>query len=274
MRCRATWDCLAHFWEPFQDSGAVPADIDSLAIHGSIHGRTLLVGAGQGLLCSRLNHYASTLYTVDWSIEMLRRASLDDCFPVCADASSLPFASSSFDSILIASGVLELDNPSAGFIIAESARLLRPGSMLHLVIPWGDEAWMQAGRELGVIIGRRLFGARLLVLLQGESNPVGVVQRLTGVYPREAADRVERHRTYLVIQESLIKRIAHQLGGNRHLATRLIRENGLLDNYFPSRDELFENIIKAGLIPTKEFVGSAGCTLCSTAMLSLDAECD
>jgi SAM-dependent methyltransferase len=95
-------------------------------------GPVLEVGVGTGIVAAALRFHGLTVYGVDLSMSMLRRA-VDrlGSTVVCADALALPVRSGSIDNVLFVAALHAIgDVPGA---VAEAARVLRPGGRLLAV---------------------------------------------------------------------------------------------------------------------------------------------
>ena len=162
-------------------------------------GETLEVAIGTGLNLSAYPEEVS-LTGIDFSEEMLniarRRASELDR-PVelhRADAQDLPFADSSFDTVVCTLGLCTI--PEAGTAVTEMHRVTRPGGRLILVDhieagPWPVRA-VQRGLELVTVplSGEHLLRRPLRQVREAgytieavERLHLGIVERLTASKP-------------------------------------------------------------------------------------------
>ena len=115
---------------------------------GPASGRLLELGCGAGnVLLSAAEHTGLRPFGADFSTGMLARAKHNArdkhrTLPLlAADVRHLPFASDSFDAILCL-GVLEYI-PEYGRVIAESARILKPGGQFIASIPNGTSPFIR-----------------------------------------------------------------------------------------------------------------------------------
>lgn len=90
------------------------------------------VGCGAGLDSLAIGPRVRRMVGLDFSAEMLARASAMHLDVVQGDAERMPFATGCFDAAL-ANGIFNL-NPRRGELMAELARVIKPGGML-----WGAE---------------------------------------------------------------------------------------------------------------------------------------
>lgn len=104
-----------------------------------LDGRPLLdVGTGDGQTLAALVEPRGVLVGVDASTEALRAASGTGMgHLVCARAPSLPFADSSFGTVLAADLFHHLDDEVLEAVLGEAARVLRPGGRL---VAWWYES--------------------------------------------------------------------------------------------------------------------------------------
>lgn len=136
----AEWEANAPAWIEMSRAGAdryrdlvnTPAFLDALA---DVQGlRCLDVGCGEGhntrLLVARGAH-VTALDISDTFIRAARAADPTGHF-VRGDGSRLPFASASFDAATAFMSVMDMPDP--GVVIAEIARVLRPGGWLQFSI--------------------------------------------------------------------------------------------------------------------------------------------
>jgi len=98
----------------------------------------LEIGAGASPVLAALS--ARRKVGADLSVPMLRAQAPRHGLLLGADAQRLPFADASFDGI-VTINVLE-HVPSPALLLAESARLLRPGGIFLGVTPNGDLEWL------------------------------------------------------------------------------------------------------------------------------------
>jgi demethylmenaquinone methyltransferase/2-methoxy-6-polyprenyl-1,4-benzoquinol methylase len=119
------------------------------------------VACGTGKLAADLARLepGATVFGLDFSVEMLRRAS--GAVPAAAgDALALPLADASVDVVTIAFGLRNLPDPSKG--LAEFRRVLRPGGRLvvcefsHPVLPGFREVYERYLNRLLPMVARRL----------------------------------------------------------------------------------------------------------------------
>ena len=129
--------------------------IDSLELGGAT--RVLDVGAGTGALVDALRAAAphGSIVSLDPALQMLQHAHKHrHAVAALADATALPFGTSTVDAVLLAYVLFHLLDPCAG--LREAARVLRPCGRVGTVT-WASESqpraaavWTEALDELGV----------------------------------------------------------------------------------------------------------------------------
>lgn len=102
-----------------------------LRLLGPPRGRLLDVGCGTGVLLARLAAAGWDAFGVDVSEDQLRLARGRGCAVSLADAAALPFADASFDAVCSAWTHTDVDDWAG--VVAETARVLRPGGVLAYV---------------------------------------------------------------------------------------------------------------------------------------------
>jgi SAM-dependent methyltransferase len=133
----ATWS--AKYTPDGRLAGRLAQFADSLAGHVPAGGRMLDLGCGTGDLARVADGADLRVTACDISAEMLARAATAD--PDCAvewvqlDSPwrTLPFGSATFDAVIAASVLEYVTRPGA--ILAECARVLRPGGIVLCTVP-------------------------------------------------------------------------------------------------------------------------------------------
>ena len=113
--CNAAFNALAREWLP--DGPVIEIGCGAMPITA---GRAAAVGC-------------------DYSVDMLR-ASNADVPRMCADAGALPFADGIFAGAISINVLEHVPSPEA--LIAEAARVLKPGGVLVAVTPNGNVEWL------------------------------------------------------------------------------------------------------------------------------------
>lgn len=114
-------------------------------------GRILEVGAASGGIGAALQGQGEVMIC-DISFEMCREAnSKRGLASVCCDAEVLPFASSSFDTVIAAEMVYYLNEPEA--FVREARRVLKPGGRLLMTSYNQDMIWIEKLRSVLRFIG-------------------------------------------------------------------------------------------------------------------------
>ena len=92
----------------------------------------LEIATGPGLLAKRVAPAAKRMIATDYSDGMIAQARKGEPIPnltfEVADAMSLPYASASFDAVIIANALHIVPDPEK--VLSEIARVLRPGGIL------------------------------------------------------------------------------------------------------------------------------------------------
>ncbi|GAC1596216.1 MAG: hypothetical protein NVS4B10_05100 [Myxococcales bacterium] len=106
--------------------------------------RFLEVGCGDGANLANLGPRidGARLFAVDFSLPKAGLVGRSGVHAACADATRLPFASCSFDSVLIRDLLHHV--PDRGAVLEEAARVLKPGGRLVLIEPNGKNPIMAA----------------------------------------------------------------------------------------------------------------------------------
>ncbi|WP_433788833.1 class I SAM-dependent methyltransferase [Actinoplanes sp. CA-252034] len=100
-------------------------------------GDVLEVGAGTGALWSRVDRRGMRLTLTDFSAAMCDRLrEVDDATVQRCDATRLPFAAGSFDTLIGNHMLYHLDDPRAA--LREFARVLRPGGRVFVAVNGRD----------------------------------------------------------------------------------------------------------------------------------------
>jgi len=138
-RARHASDYLSHLSDAYE--GFTEIEVGSAivqALSGDGLGELLDIGTGTGRILKLLGERAEHAVGVDISSEMLlvarsnlHAAGLDRCTVRPGDMYQLPFANDSFDTVTMDEVLREAERPSA--VIAEAARILRPGGRLLIV---------------------------------------------------------------------------------------------------------------------------------------------
>lgn len=146
-----------------------------------LDGEVLEVGAGTGALWKRVDHLVPglNLTLTDFSSAMCAQLrAIPSAVVRQCDATALPFADASFDTVVANHMLYHLDDPVAALV--EFARVLRPGGRMAITVNGVDHlAELDA---LGPLIGRPD-----LVLASGQNDftaetaPARVARHFTGV---------------------------------------------------------------------------------------------
>jgi ABC-2 type transport system ATP-binding protein len=143
----------------------------------------LVVGAGTGILVEHLNRKGHETSGLDLDPEMIRMARANRGLGlVQGDARALPFPDESFNTVIIASGVLDyLEDPdSIRATLDEALRVLRLQGTILAGFYQLDPVSEEVDRELGVIEGDVFHMDRLFrVQEMAESNPLAAIPTIS-----------------------------------------------------------------------------------------------
>lgn len=237
------WDDWAPFWEPLENRHLGLVAIEQLAEH--IAEPVLVVGAGHGLIVGHLRDQGLEADGVDLSPAMIAMARQRRGLELYqADARALPFPDGRYQTVIIASGVIDYadDAELVRDILQESQRILRAGGKLLTGFYRFVPAMEQLYRGLGMLEQDRFRMDRVLemneiLMWEPQRSPekmaewtgrswLGCVRFLAGnIMSRPRLVRGE----YLRLQA--IYRLAEAAGVDRH---RLIVSASCT---FPYRDE-------------------------------------
>ncbi len=118
------WETWAPYWSYFEDSMLDIEGIQKLSI--DIVDPVLVIGAGHGLLVEQLLQKGFKVDGVDLSPQMIKcakeRRNID---LICADARKLPFADGSYQTVVVATGVVDFmdDEQQIKDIVTEARRV-------------------------------------------------------------------------------------------------------------------------------------------------------
>ena len=188
----ARYDGIADWYDQYISTDARPLTEQALAtlreLLGPGRGRCLDLGCGGGIGIPVIASLGWSVVGVDESADQLRVAT-DRAGGIAeqlvrADAASMPFEDSSFDSVV--SMFLHTDVDDIGSVFGEAARVLRPGGRLayvgthpcfvgHFIEPDGDRwvvhpgyavaGWQRSGPSLGDSVRGRV-GVRQVPLAE------------------------------------------------------------------------------------------------------------
>jgi ABC-2 type transport system ATP-binding protein len=177
------WRAWAPFWEHLENTHFAIREIE-MVLPG-LSDPILIVGAGQGLIVEHLRKKGYRADGVDLEREMIiaakKRRSLDF---IRADALALPFRTGSYQTVVIASGVVDYidDDDVAIRIIEEAKRLVAPfGNLItafYQLNPIVEKVYKKMGvvvEDQGYYLGR-IF--KILSLLR--ENPLKCVKPISG----------------------------------------------------------------------------------------------
>jgi ubiquinone/menaquinone biosynthesis C-methylase UbiE len=145
-----------------------------------LHGNVLEVGAGTGMLWSKLSHDGLDLTLTDFSPAMCAelRQTVPTARVVQCDATVLPLPDRGYDSVIANHMLYHLDEPAAA--LREFARVLRPGGQLYAALNGRDH--LHELRTIGPAIGRpELLRGLVLDAFAAETAAPVVAEHFTDV---------------------------------------------------------------------------------------------
>lgn len=189
---RSDWSVLACIWPLLEPYGLNEDDIATW----NPRPPCLVIGSGQGLLVNAILDRGSACFGIDWSHQMNALASDRRAAPaVTAHAAFLPIASHTFESVIIATGVLDGDNEPLGAIMAEAARVLSTSGTLMVGVSALPEAEQRLGQSLGLLVNGHFLRKRLLDLwnLKRQGQPLApTITAWCNIGLDEAAQRLHQ----------------------------------------------------------------------------------
>lgn len=146
------WKLWAPYWARLEDRHLSTFVTDTFL--DGVKGPALVVGAGQGLIVERLRNRGVATEGVDLAKEMIVEAkSRRGIALILADAAKLPFADESFQTVVIATGVIDyLDDVEViAKIVAEAKRVIVDGGELIMTFYKLEDRIVRIYRRLGVL---------------------------------------------------------------------------------------------------------------------------
>ena len=122
------WDAMAPHLVSIEDNYLDPSSLDQ--IRYDVKQPVLVIGAGQGVLVEHLQKRGLQADGVDLSAEMVQYAKKRRGLALIeADARAMPFASGTYETVIIATGVVDfLDDEALISAILSEARRVRSSS--------------------------------------------------------------------------------------------------------------------------------------------------
>jgi SAM-dependent methyltransferase len=259
-----TWDRLADVWEFLEPLGLCPSDLSRFVT--KIGSRVLVVGSGQGSIVEALRRLGHSVCGVDFSIKMIRRGrERRGIEAIQAKAEALPFARGLFQTVVVATGVLDPDEPAAvNSCLAECQRVSTVNGYLLIAFPTFDGVGGRVGIELGYIHNGRQSTDRLLTLWEhGQSvqSCERVVQHWRNCSSDEARRIVGEHWSIICGIRRFLDKLATSLAGRREIAIQYLRELDAFRGGGFSVSEAKAIARRCGLEPRGCFLNSAGAAL-------------
>lgn len=168
------WKVWSKYWDSVEDQYLSRSVIDSII--AEIESPVLIVGAGQGLIVNYLAEKGFKVTGIDNSKEMIdyakKRHNIDIVY---ADAMELPFDDKSFNTVIVASGVVDFidDDKIIKKILSESFRVLAIHKNLYISFYKINKKLEKVYKKLGIIIDNYYYMKRILTLgVKARENPV------------------------------------------------------------------------------------------------------
>jgi ABC-2 type transport system ATP-binding protein len=173
------WHTWAPYWEEIEDRhlGVFLTEklLDDMA------GPVLVVGAGQGLIVEYLKKKGLVVDGIDLEKEMIVQArNRRSIALIQADAAALPLESGTYQTVIIATGVVDYIYETAviGTILREAFRVLRPHGALFVSFYQLRPKTEKIYRKIGVVTSDNSYhlGRLFEILQKRKSNPLSCVK--------------------------------------------------------------------------------------------------
>ena len=155
------WETWAPYLSYIEDNHLDVANIKKLG--GLISDPVLIVGAGQGLLVEQLQKSGHKVDGVDLSPQMIKYAQIRRGLKLIeADARRLPFADQTYDTTIIATGVVDFlaDDAQIGLIVNEARRVTQASGKVLVSFVGAHPAAERFGRRIGLFTHQGTFNER------------------------------------------------------------------------------------------------------------------
>ncbi len=203
------WNALAPFHSAIENNYF---DLPSLHhILPEIHGRVLVVGAGQGLIVAELLKQGLQCDGVDFSVEMIRYAKLRRGLTLIqADAKAMPLKDAAYETIIYATGVVDFigDEAEIKRIMAEAARIVRPTGSIFVAFYRASAAVENLLTEVGLLHNYVILQRQAL-----EINGLNSLQMLRWVAKRARVGYLRA--ALLLIRLALFSTLREKMNGVR-----------------------------------------------------------
>jgi hypothetical protein len=146
------WEALAPQLSKIEDHYLNRSSIRRIA--HEIRGPVLVVGAGQGLIVAELCKLGLDCDGVDYSAEMIRHAKKRRGLSlVRADARAMPFAAASYQTVIYATGVIDMTNEDDAVraILAEGRRVLNNSGAIYVAFYRLSDALEDLLKQIGLL---------------------------------------------------------------------------------------------------------------------------
>jgi NAD(P)-dependent dehydrogenase (short-subunit alcohol dehydrogenase family) len=181
--CSEFWNVLAQLHAEIEDTNFDLASARRLL--PEIKSPVLVVGAGQGLIVEDLRKHGFECDGVDLSSEMIRQAKLRRGITlVQADAKALPFPAGSYETIIYATGVVDLtaDEDDIRAMLTEGRRVVKASGKIFVAFYKANEVQEDFLELVRLIRDHRLaFRESLEVHLLNPFQMVAWVARRAGI---------------------------------------------------------------------------------------------
>ncbi len=155
------WNTWAPYLSYLEDNHL---DLDNIKkLSGIISDPVLIIGAGQGLLVEQLLKLGHKVDGVDLSPQMIQYAYIRRGLKLIeADARKLPFANQTYNTTIIATGVVDfmVDESQIGLIVNEARRVTQDTGKVLVAFFGTHPAAERFSRRIGLITGDGVFTQR------------------------------------------------------------------------------------------------------------------
>jgi ubiquinone/menaquinone biosynthesis C-methylase UbiE len=152
------WSTWAPFWDMIENRH-FSTNVTDFIIN-DIESPILVIGAGQGIIVRYLKEKGFSVTGLDINEDMIRIAREKYNLEIVkGDATSLPFADSSFKSVIISSGVVDYgaDEKTIKIIINEAKRVLSNDTNLFVAFYQITPRIEEIYKEIGVIDSNKIY---------------------------------------------------------------------------------------------------------------------
>ena len=208
------WDKLALGWAACEHGGMTQHSIDPFV--NRIKAPVLVVGAGQGMIVEYLSQLGLQTIGIDASEAMItlgrRRRSVN---LIHAYAENLPFEEACFSTVIITTGVLNLDSIDQVLkVFAEAKRVSRVGATIVAGFFSPSLQARRIGKQIGYLHNWRQYQARLFEIWHFNHDSVALanlIARWAYVPEAEAKNRADLFSDVLIDIYQSVEKIAGEI---------------------------------------------------------------